>query len=63
MNCEHRFIFLRQDKRNIGYDRNPTYLIEDIYFCEKCLKYQRVGIEKRTPKSDSYTEEYIERLV
>ncbi len=58
---KHSFVFLRQEKRNIGYDRNPTWLVEDVYYCKECLEYCRVGVEKQTPKNDSGV--YIERLV
>jgi hypothetical protein len=52
--CNHKFIFLRQDKKNIGFDRNPVWHIEDIFFCEKCLEYHRVLVEEHTPRTDSF---------
>ncbi len=60
--CDHKFVYSRQERRNVGYDRNPTWLVEDVFFCEKCLNYRRVAVEKRTPRTDSY-DEYVERLV
>lgn len=59
--CEHKFVFIRQEEKNIGYDRNPTWLIEDLFFCEKCLLYKRVAISKRHPRSDG--NDYIEKFV
>ena len=59
----HNFQFLRQEKRNIGYDRSPVWQIEDLFFCASCLEYRRIIVEKRTPRSDSFTEEYVQRLV
>jgi hypothetical protein len=58
--CEHNWAHLSQDRRNVGFDRNPIWLVEDVFFCSKCLEYRRVGIEKRTPRSDGG--EYVERL-
>jgi hypothetical protein len=59
--CEHDFVWLRQERRNIGYDRNPTWLIEDVFHCRKCLEYRRLAVEKRTP-NHSTLGEYVERL-
>jgi hypothetical protein len=59
--CRHEFVFLRQERKNVGYDRNPTWLVEDVFFCEGCLLYRRVPVEKRTPRSDSF-EERVEKL-
>lgn len=42
----------RQDERNVGYDRNPDWIIEDVYFCSKCLEYRRVDVMRRVPKND-----------
>lgn len=61
--CKHEYVFLRQERRNIGYDRNPVWLVEDLYFCKHCIHYQRVSVEQRTPRSDSLTEEHVKRLV
>lgn len=57
------FTLLRQERRNVGFDRNPTWLIEDLFCCSKCLQYKRVAVEKRQPKQDSLMEEHVERLV
>lgn len=61
--CSHSFVWLRQERKNIGYDRNPIYGVDDIFFCQKCLEYRRVTIEKRRPRSDSFADEIVERLV
>lgn len=62
LECKHNFQFLRQDKDNVGYDRNPTWLISDVYFCTKCLFYKRKPIEKQVPKSGE-AGHYTEKLV
>ena len=66
-NCEHYdagnhdFRFLRQEERNVGYDRNPEYIVEDLFYCCKCLEYKRVKALRRVPKNDGG--DYVERLV
>lgn len=60
--CQHKFVYHRQESKNIGFDRNPVYVVEDVFFCEHCLTFRRVAIEKRTPRHDSYGE-HVERLV
>lgn len=47
--CDHKFTYLRQEEKNIGYDRDPLWLIQDLYFCEKCLTYKRVDVRKERP--------------
>ena len=47
--CDHEFTFLRSEEQNIGYDRNPLYLVQDVFFCEKCLTYRRVDVRKERP--------------
>ncbi len=59
-NCQHDFIFLRQETKNIGYDRNPTWIVEDVFFCSSCLEYKRVAVEKRTPTVTGG--EHVEKL-
>ena len=46
---EHKFVYLRQEKKNIGFDRNPRYLHEDVFFCERCLRYERVKVKETVP--------------
>jgi len=41
--CEHRFIFLRQVSEEVSWHNWKTY---DIFFCEKCLLYEKKEIEK-----------------
>lgn len=60
--CDHCFVFLRQEKKNVGYDRNPTYVVEDLFFCEKCLEYKRIAVERRTPRTDSF-DEHVTKLI
>ena len=55
--CEHSYQFLRQEKRNIGYDRNPTWAYTDIFFCEKCLAYKEKVVRKTQPSPRSFYEE------
>ena len=59
--CEHNWTYLSQDKRNVSFDRNPVWLVEDVFFCSKCLEYRRKPIEQRTPRNDGG--EFVERLV
>lgn len=62
MECQHKFVFLRQEKKNVGYDRAPEWLVEDVFYCEHCLEYKRVAVEKRIPRTDSF-DEFVRRLV
>ena len=62
MECEHNYVFLRQDRRNTGYDRNPIWIVSDVFFCSKCLQYKRVDVERRTPRTDSF-DEHVTKLV
>ena len=58
--CQHKFVFLRQDEKNVGYTRNPVWVKQDVFFCEKCLEYRRKDVEKRTPCNDGT--DHVERL-
>lgn len=60
---DHVFVWLRQERRNTGFDRNPVWLVEDVFCCSRCLEHRRVAVEQRTPKQDSFTEEHVVRLV
>lgn len=51
---QHRFVYLRQEEKNTGYDRNPVYEIRDVYFCEGCLTYKRVHVRTEMPGTDSF---------
>ena len=55
--CEHRFQFLREERKNIGYERNPTWQYADVYFCEKCLEYKTVKTRKTQPHPHNLTGE------
>jgi len=35
MNCEHEFMFLRQETEEVTWHCFKTY---DIFFCKKCLE-------------------------
>lgn len=58
---QHQFAFLRQERRNTGSDRNPVFIVSDVFYCSKCLQRATVDVEKRTPRSDSF-DERVERL-
>jgi hypothetical protein len=57
--CEHQYVFLRQEKHNIGYDRNPRWLVEDVFSCERCLTYQRVKVKETVPAVDHFGEQTV----
>jgi hypothetical protein len=48
----HEFLFLRQEKQNVGYDRNPEWIVEDVFHCKHCLTYRRVPVERQTERHD-----------
>lgn len=55
MTCKtHKFIFLRQETRNVGYVRNPTWITNDVYFCEKCLEYAYKKIDPEYKESSEW---------
>lgn len=43
--CEHKFVFLRQEKEDKGHYRVIYYL--DVFYCEKCLEYKTKTKEHR----------------
>jgi hypothetical protein len=57
--CEHQFVFLRQEETNIGYDRNPRWLYEDVFFCQRCLEYQRRRVKETVPAVDHFGEQTV----
>lgn len=59
--CKHKFIFLRQETRNIGYARNPTWETKDVYFCEKCLTYKSVKVDAEYKESSEWSRIQNER--
>lgn len=61
--CDHKFTFIRQEEKNIGYDRNPLWLIQDVFFCERCLEYQRIDVRKERDREDSFGRRIVENLV
>lgn len=46
---EHRYVHLRQEKRNVGAPNAPRYEYTDVFFCERCLDYRRVVVTRTTP--------------
>jgi hypothetical protein len=59
MSCEHQFTFLRQEKTNEGYERNPTWAYYDVFFCARCLEYQRVKVREAVNARDRFGEETV----
>lgn len=59
--CEHKFVFLREENKNIGYDHTPKMLYEDVFFCEKCLAYKRVKTRLEEQRFDSFNMWVTER--
>jgi hypothetical protein len=42
--CEHKYVFLRSEDREIRW---RTFATVDTFFCEKCLNYREVEKEKQ----------------
>ena len=59
--CHHAFMFLRQERTNVGFDRNPRWLYEDVFFCERCLAYKRIPIKETAPSRDHFGEDIVTR--
>ncbi len=53
---DHRYVFLRQETRPTKqWDwRVLERIVEDVYFCEGCLSYQRVYIRREVPDPRSF---------
>ena len=60
--CAHQFVFLRQDKVNEGFDRNPRWAHYDVFFCERCLAYERIKVYETVPARDRFGEDVVWRL-
>lgn len=60
--CEHDYVFLRQERKNVGYDRDPVWMVEDVFHCRRCLEYKRIAVERRSNRCGS-TEDFVQRLV
>jgi C4-type Zn-finger protein len=45
--CEHKFVYLRQRTEEKSWHNWVTI---DVYYCEKCLTYKEIEIEKQEPK-------------
>ncbi len=59
--CEHQFVYLREEKKNEGYDRNPRWVYYDVFFCERCLQYRRVRTKETVEARDHFGEEVVWR--
>jgi hypothetical protein len=57
--CDHQFTFLRQERINEGYERNPIWVYYDVFYCARCVNYQRVKVKETVPSRDSFTEETV----
>lgn len=38
--CKHKFVYMRTDSHYKAYRYNNTFVLNDYFFCEKCLKEQ-----------------------
>ena len=61
--CEHKYVFLCEEKENIGYDHNPIWAYYDLFFCERCLQHCRILTRKTQPARISLDDEVIWRRV
>ena len=61
--CDHSFVFLRAEEKNIGYDRNPLWLIQDVFHCQRCCEYKRVDVRKERDREDTFGRRIVENLV
>ena len=43
--CSHKFVWIRQEETENGGFR-PTVDIFDVFFCEKCLRYEKKLVAK-----------------
>ncbi len=45
--CEHSFVFLRQEERDIEYPDSGTreWKLYDVFFCQKCLHIQSIHVQ------------------
>jgi hypothetical protein len=57
--CEHQYTFLRQKKKNEGYDRNPRWVYYDVFFCERCLTYREVKVKETVPSRERFGEDVV----
>lgn len=63
MECEHKYVFLREESRNIGSDHAPRMLYADIFFCERCLAYARIETRIEERRIDSFDFEVTKRYM
>ena len=53
---EHSYVFLRQETTRLAgwEDRVTRRAVEDVYFCEGCLAYQRIRLREEVPDSRNF---------
>ena len=61
LNDWHDFEFLRQEKTNVGFERNPLWRYEDVFYCKRCLQYKRVVVKHTVPRTDRFGERETSR--
>lgn len=54
--CEHQYVYLRQEKKNEGYERNPHWVYYDVFYCERCLTYSSKSVRATRPATDHFGE-------
>jgi len=59
--CDHVYEFLREEKKNEGFERNPRWVYYDVYFCSRCLNYEKVKIKETVPSRHSFGEDTVWR--
>jgi hypothetical protein len=54
--CEHNYTFLRQEIRPTlqNGDRVLERVINDVFFCTKCLSYHYAFVRKEIPNRQSF---------
>jgi len=50
--CEHSYVFLRQETRNEGYQRNPNWVPYDVFFCSRCLAREQRRVDPNYAQYD-----------
>ena len=59
--CDHRYVFVRQEKESDGGHFRPTYSVFDLFFCEKCLQYQKKKVAEEV--ANGFDSGYTRRSV
>lgn len=50
MGCNHTFKFLRQETNAADSRYRADKIVSDVYFCERCLEYKRVEVDRLVPE-------------